>query len=493
MEEYEDNVPDENIQITSPKKCNFILKDMNMFTKPEKKNKYNNRENENNESEKIKASIKEPILISNNITKDSNSLKESKESNSCIKNKFQNRKISETPKFSESKIVNINLNNLYKENTKLLKKTKNKIIPKNNKKKQIKYRNNNIKKVNYEQINLTQRPKIKDINKIFIENKSHCLNKDLLDAHIKNLKAESSKNQKQLFFDKKAAKKSLSNKKQKLDISTKKTSFKSNNLSKRAIPKEIKVTKTQNKLKEIHSNNYNNISNGTILKEYTYDKNDSKGSSVKLKKKLNMKLEKNKKFLNDKGNKNNKMHNNSISVLINYKNLTKVKSPHKSKIIHMNLTHNNTKKELSSFIIGFKIFIKVWRKKLKYFFMKLRKFKRNININKEYKITSPIKNIIKKNLNPYGTNRKLHKYNNKNNSNRQSIKREKKIKNINNEFKKEYFSSYKKNNGNNLFLLYPYNNINNFNINTIQINLFNEDLLYRISKNVNNKNLINIH
>ena len=55
--------------------------------------------------------------------------------------------------------------------------------------------------------------------------------------------------------------------------------------------------------------------------------------------------------------------------------------------------------------------------------------------------------------------------------------------------KKVYYSSYKKNNGNNLFLLYPYSNINNFNINTIQINLFNDDLLYRISKNVNNKRL----
>ena len=37
MEEYEDNVPDENIQIISPKKCNFLLKDMNMFIKSEKK------------------------------------------------------------------------------------------------------------------------------------------------------------------------------------------------------------------------------------------------------------------------------------------------------------------------------------------------------------------------------------------------------------------------------------------------------------------------
>ena len=39
----------------------------------------------------------------------------------------------------------------------------------------------------------------------------------------------------------------------------------------------------------------------------------------------------------------------------------------------------------------------------------------------------------------------------------------------------------------NLFLLYPHSKINNLNINTIQINLINDDLLYRISKNINNK------
>ena len=44
MEEYEDNIPDENIQIISPKKCNFLLKDMNMFIKSERKNKYKNKE-----------------------------------------------------------------------------------------------------------------------------------------------------------------------------------------------------------------------------------------------------------------------------------------------------------------------------------------------------------------------------------------------------------------------------------------------------------------
>ena len=80
----------------------------------------------------------------------------------------------------------------------------------------------------------------------------------------------------------------------------------------------------------------------------------------------------------------------------------------------------------------------------------MRKFsqKRTISINKEYKIDSPIKNIFKKNLYIYGTNRKLHKYKIKNNCIHQSAKRGKKIKNISDEFRKEYYSRYKTNNGN---------------------------------------------
>ena len=480
MEEYEDNVPDENIQIISPKKCNFLLKDMNMFIKSEKINKYNNKEKD---SEKLRTTIKEPILFSNNKNKELNILK-SNETYSNQKNKIQNIKISEVPKFPEPKIVNINLNNLYKENTKLLKKTKNKNIIKNDKKNKIIHRNNYIRKVNYEQNNLTQRPKMHNFNKILKENKSNSLNKDFLDDNfIKNLKIQSAKNPKQILFEKKVLKKSFSNKTNNLDIPTKKTSSKTKNLYKKIMPKGIREIKTQKKIKFIQTNNNNG--NRTFLKDYTNYKSDCKGSSVKLKKRLNLKLENKKKFFNYKENKNNNMYNNSISVLINYKNLSKIKNTYKGKIFNINHSHNKNKKS-TTFILGFKIIINLLRKKLKYFFLKLKNFsqKRIINISKEYRINSPIKNIFKKNLYIYGTNRKLHKYKINNNCIHQSTKREKKIKNINDELKK-----YKKNNGNNLFLLYPYSNINNFNINTIQINLFNDDLLYQISKNVKNKKL----
>ena len=484
MEEYEDNVPDENIQIESPKKCNFILKEKNMFINSERINKYN-KEDENKPksdySEKLQTKIKEPILFSNSINLDLKVLKEPNESNLYQSNKIQDRKITEEPKFPEPKIVNINLNNLYKENTKLYKKTKNKNITKNNKNKNIIHRNNYIKKVNYEQNNLTQRPKAHNISKLLKENKSNSLNKDFLAPHfnIKNLKVESSKNPKQIMLEKKAI--------TKLFTVTKKTASKTNNLSRKEIPKEINEIKIPKKIKVI--NYKNNNSNKNFLKDCSGYKNDSKGSATKLKKGLNLKLENNKKFLFKK-NKNHNLPNNSTSILINYKNLSKIHNPNKSKIYHTNHSHNKNKKS-TPFILGFKAIIKIFRKKLKYFFEKLRRFnhKRIISISKEYRIDSPIKNIFKKNIYIYGTNRKSHKYKDKNNFIHHSAKRGKTIKNIKEEIKKTNFSSYKKNNGNNLFLLYPYSNIKNFNINTIQINLFSDDLLYRISKNVNNKRL----
>ena len=264
MEEYEDNVPDENIQIISPKKCNFFLKDMNMFIKSEKKrnNKYNIEDNENKQksdvSEKLQTNIKESTLLSININKDVNILKESNESNSYQRNKFQNKKITEAPKFPETKLVNINLNNLYKENTNLLKKTKNKISPKINKKKKIKHRNNYIKNINLEQINLTQRTKMDNARKLLKESKSNSVNKEFFEAHnIKNIKIKSAKNQKQILFEKKSLKKSLSNQKNKLDIPTNKTSSKNKIISKKATSKEIREIKTQKKLKFIHSNHTN--------------------------------------------------------------------------------------------------------------------------------------------------------------------------------------------------------------------------------------------
>lgn len=484
MEEYEDNVPDENIKIESPKKCNFILKDKNMFINSERKNKYN-KEDDNKQksdySEKLQTNIKEPILFSNSINTDLNVLKESNELNSYQKSKFQNRIITEAPKFPEPKIVNINLNNLYIENTKLYKKTKNKSITKNNKNKKINYRNNYIKKVNYEPNNLTQRPKEHNINKLLKENKSNSLNRDFLTPHsnIKNLKVESAKNPKKIMFEKKAL--------TKLFKATKKTNSKTNNLSGKEIPKEISEIKTPKKIKVINFNNNN--SNKNFLKDYSNYKNDSKGSATKLKKGLDLKLENNKKLLFKK-NKNHNLPNNSTSILINYKNLSKINNPNKSKIFHTNHSQNKNKKS-TPFILGFKAIIKIFRKKLKYFFGKLRRFshKRIISINKEYRIDSPIKNIFKKNIYIYGTNRKSHKYKDKINYILHSAKRGKRIKNIKEEFKKSNLSSYKKNNGNNLFLLYPYSNIKNLNINTIQINLFSDDLLYRISKNVNNKRL----
>ena len=433
MEEYEDNVPDENIQIISPKKCNFFLKDMNMFIKSEKKrnNKYNIEDNENKQksdvSEKLQTTIKESTLLSININKDVNILKESNESNSYQRNKFQNKKITEAPKFPETKLVNINLNNLYKENTNLLKKTKNKISPKINKKKKIKHRNNYIKNVNLEQINLTQRTKMDNAKKLLKENKSNSVNKEFFEAHnIKNIKIKSAKIPKQILFEKKSLKKSLSNQKNKLDLPTNKTSSKNKIISKKATSKEIREIKTQKKLKFIHSNN-NNI-NRTFLKDFTTYKNDSKGKSVNLKKKLNLKLENNKNFLTNKENNKYSIYNNSISVLINYKNLSKIKNSYKSKKFNINHSHNKNKRP-TTFIFGFKTIIQILRKKLiEYFFLKLRKFNQNriISINAEYKIDSPIKNIFKKNIYIYGTNRKLHKYKDKNNCIHQSTKRKKK-------------------------------------------------------------------
>ena len=100
--------------------------------------------------------------------------------------------------------------------------------------------------MNYEQNNLTQRPKVHNINNLLKENKSSSLNNDFIDAHfIKNLKIQSAKNPKQILFEKKVLKKSLSHKKHNLDMPTKKISSKTKNISKKIMPKGIRAIKTQ--------------------------------------------------------------------------------------------------------------------------------------------------------------------------------------------------------------------------------------------------------
>ncbi len=135
MEDYIENIPDENIQIVSPKKCIFLLNKRNMFIKSEKiSNNYKNYNRNNKEKEKsdisnddpnLKTIIKEPGILTSNLIIDIRSIIKSK-INDTNKNKVSNNfnkskkntKISLYKKVKNEEDIN-NKNNSLNDNKKL--------------------------------------------------------------------------------------------------------------------------------------------------------------------------------------------------------------------------------------------------------------------------------------------------------------------------------------------------------------------------------------
>ena len=172
MEDYNDNIPDENIKIISPKKCFFLLNKMNMFINTEKKRiNYENfmkrnqtakeKDNSKEDSEDLKTIIKEPGILANNILLDIRSLIKPKRKNKreMKGNYFEKLKKNAKVSLYKNKNSKEDLNNKLNNNIKNIQQTnKRKINIKNNKKQ-------------HQSTNLTQTPKIK--------NNESCYNKEI--------------------------------------------------------------------------------------------------------------------------------------------------------------------------------------------------------------------------------------------------------------------------------------------------------------------------
>ena len=512
MEENNDIIPDENINIVSPKKCSFLLNNLNMFIKSERK-KYNfnidlikkdsnlnafykNKEKYSDDSEDLETIINDPSILTSHII-DTNNLNEKK-------NNYKKKK--NTIPFSLNKRVKNN-NNIYKSRDKSLNKKKkiiniNKNIPnsensKNKDRKKLKKRKINIKIENNEN-NLTQSPKIKNKTIIF-KDEDYTL-KDSYYNELKNINTNTSNNKdKNLILESNSLKNSIQNNRNDMqEIITKKISIKPEILSgkKNLEGKNNKILMTDKE----HNSNINN----SYIKHYNNDKKFIKGNSLNSKKKYNMKLDTNDKFFKNKDIYKKNKNTNSICITNNQLNLIEKNNSYKTKIFHIDFSKNK-KKELTKLIIGLNIIKGILFSKLKDFFLKLKQFliykkkviykifssnkkQPNTNIIKEDKNNNSIKNIVKKNKNNYiyNSNKKQNENMIKNYTYFKKIKKENnsdddELKKIN---EKKTLSLNNKNDISNFMLLNSNNYINNYKINTIQINLFNNK---RINKPQNNK------
>ena len=130
MDEFNENIPDENIQISSPKKCLILLNKKNMFIKSKRKinklEEYSNQKRSKNEKNKaknkssdedesLKTIIKDPAILTINRIIDIRSLIRSN-SNDIVKNQTKNSEKNKKQIFlykrvkSKEKFINIKNN-----------------------------------------------------------------------------------------------------------------------------------------------------------------------------------------------------------------------------------------------------------------------------------------------------------------------------------------------------------------------------------------------
>ena len=369
MEDSIDNIPDENVQIISPKKCIFLLNKKNMlinldrkkinYKEYKNKNKEKDKSDNSSEESNAKTIIKEPGILTSNLLIDIKSLIKSK--NHSNKNKINNEitKLKKKPKVSLSKKIQNKENKITKNNM-LINSNNNREVNIN---KNIHFKNINDNflnrrkinnKKNHYEINLTNSPKSKNID--------NCKNQDIYFSSIKlnpkkNIlddkdKQSKSINDKNIIFSKKLSKEFqnkekrnslyISKKKeeekqtQKLAIITKKILIRPELLAeKKDIERNI-IYKTQKNL----LSNYN-INNEILI-------NTDSGNNINISKSKKCLLEEKKKI-------------KSRIYLIDY--------------------FNNKKRELTNVIFGLNIIKDIIYKKLKKIFMKLKQnsiYKRKI-------------------------------------------------------------------------------------------------------------------
>ena len=533
MEELDlDNIPDENIQIYCPKKCDFLLRNSNMFIKSEKKKnkiienflhkEVNKEKNESDDSKDLETIVNDTLILTNSlmdemsnsnvkkIINDKNiniqSEKKTIENISIVKsqkninNLNKNKEVSFNKRVSFNKknsILNINKNNpnIYINNT--FENIKRNSLKKN--------KNNCIIKNNYETY-LTQSLKIKKKNNFLKSNK---LSKEYFYSNYqcgKSFNYNNNNNKNNLYFERLNKKEinSMPYKRKKIpEILPNKNSDKSNPFKTNKNMKEKRILIPQKEL--------NPYINKTYEQNNTNDKIDIKTNSIKQKSKYKIKLENKIKFSKEKDiSKNNTINTTNSKNSLNF---IEQRNNFKKKIFLKDYCLNR-KKDFINLMNGLNIIKEIFDKKINAVFLRLKKLyiqeKKKINnkilINKNLKKKKIIKNdknidsmncIFEKNKNIYiyYTNKKdnnkiIKNYTlfqkSKKNNNSQEINQ---IKGITMNFVNN------KNKNNNNFL--PLNQniyINNCNINNIQINLYNNECLNRTlsSKNeIKKKKILN--
>ena len=522
MDEFNENIIDENIQISTPKNSLFLLNNMNMFAKTERKinkNKKNPYKKELNEkinkkfitqkqsieedrNEDLKTIIKDPeILTINRIIDIKNVIRAN--SNNDVKKHTQNLEKNKKNKITIYKKV--------KSKEKFIKfKSKKNSPDKNNNNNNIQQKissernsiQNNNKKIEQKIISIKKIKKNNDKEKK--ENNLKLIHNDGLIGYIhlsdilsntkKNLSKKDNKNEKinlsnnynsnnKIFVKKlskdyknKSIRSSLSNsKKTKKTIITKKIKLKHEFLS----PKVIKRIKNVFFLTQ---------------QELIQNNNEREENTIKTSRKDDDKLD-------------NKIIITNKKYILNDK-MPEILNKCKNKLFHIDYSHNK-KSDLTSVINGLNIIKDIYFKKMKNIFSSIKII--NIYKRKIVKSNSPKRRINNQDNNLIIINKKIHKMNSndkifKNKSNSltyQSIPKYNSFhkKRINYNECGEKAKKAKNEDNNNILLVNPNNYINNCNINSIQINLYNnkensnffkkQANYYKnriINKNISNKN-----
>ena len=494
MEDYNDNIPDENIKIISPKKCIFLLNNMNMFINSEKKRKnYKQymkinkttkvKDNSSEDSDELKTIIKEPAILTSEIILDIRDIINSKNKNNkeINENNYEkvkkNLKVSLYKKIKNQENINNKLNNNNIKNNKTTNKRK--INVKNDKNQ-------------HQNTNLTQTPKIKNNESGYQKEITYTNNKPNEKNNLiqKNNDKKNLKNKNKIFVKK--ISKEIKNKEVKNSLS----------ISKKGKPKEKQSIITKKIL---------------IKPEILAAKN-----SIEIKNKLYSTQKEllpnimNKEILDNKEIKSNNKKNKITHFSKSNKNLLEEKNKYKSKIFHIDYSQNK-KIDLTKTIIGLNAIKDLFYKKLKKNFLKLKTvyiYKKKIissniimtpkqsrytryntrekiefnmtDVNIENEKGEKSRAIEQKNLmNNFELNKKTFQtmpkfydyYEKNNNIYEFDNVIEKKI-------KTNYIYKYKKNS---VLLLNRNSYINNCNINSVQINLFNNDYVNNINSNNNNQ------
>ena len=514
MDDYSDIIPDENVQIASPKKCVFLLNKINMFINSEKK-KYNyqeyiknnnlDKQNNNNssDSDNLKTIIKEPAILTSNVLIDLKSLIKSKNRNKKrVTSKMKkNAKISLYKKAgNDDNIYYSNNNSINNSNDHINLNTKEKISNKKlpNKKKGNLKNNMNNKNKNKNKNNIAQSQKI-----ISKEKKECIINK------IKpNTNTNANKNKNINLKENLANNNTNNNANNKIFIKKKSQEYKKmrNSLS---INKKDKKVKQGIITKKIHIKPLLTDSKSIEPKKRIFITQKELISNISIKNNLNNNINENN-IERDK-TLNNIVNTKSICLSKSNKNLLEDKNIYKSKIFHIDYFHN-IKKDLTTTNIGLNIIKEICYKKLKNNFSKLKKifiYKRKIINN----MTPKQKKYI--NINKNNTNEIINNEDKKNNS--QIKQRALKAHTYSNNKKYckticKYDSFYRKkfnielnktdeknkktniinkNKKNSVLLFNPNSYINNCNINSIQINLFNNETMNNRSEILTSKNNTN--